>query len=102
MNTILVFDKIFNLTIYQDRSLSLKDKTKWGIKLYNIFLMVLLNTWTISFVSRFLNAVSHEKLLITFPVRSVCALPQCKMSRSNGGNSKFWDWILHILIAGYS
>ena len=55
-----------------------------GIKLCNIFVIVLLNKWTKSLTFTFWNGFSHWKPLIGFPTWTICFW-KCYTSHSYGG-----------------
>ena len=56
-----------------------------GIKLYNMFLIVLLNKWTMSLTFIFWNDFCHWKPLIALLIWSTFAFLKCQTSRSYGG-----------------
>ena len=71
--------------LIQGGSLSSHVIVSCGIKLCNIFLIVLLNKWTMSFTFIFWNNFSHWKSLIAFLIWSAFALWKYHTSRSYEG-----------------
>ena len=77
--------KRFIELLIQGGSLSSHVIISCGIKLCNIFLIVLLNKWTMSLTFLFWNDFSHWKPLIAFLIWSTFAFIKCHTSRSYGG-----------------
>ena len=71
--------------LIQSGSLSSNVIVSCGIKLCNIFLIVVLNKWTMSLTLIFWNDFSHLKPLIVFLIFSTFAFLKCRTSRSYGG-----------------
>ena len=68
--------------LLQGGSLSSHGIVSCGITLCNIFLILLLNKWTMSLTVIFWNDFSHRKPLIAFLIWSTFAFLKCHISRS--------------------